>query len=280
MHAVIPSARNLFDWIDGSGHIRRYYFEGAIDSKIARLYFDEFYNRRESEVMPRFSDLALGGTVIRSAQELDRTSFYNSALYNEIWRPQDLHYHLEGIIRRSDGKALGSMVLYREKTDPIFIKEEEDLLATLIPYIARAMHLGEEPGAIRRQQAHGLVNLDHRGQILYLSGDAHKLLLLAHGDVTPCVAGVEPSADDFPTLTVLCRALARSTNALRPVVVTHDNDWGRFEFQALPMQPASGQQSPLIAVTIQHMEAADVFKARALQTAPLSIVQRESAPCC
>ena len=276
MHAVIPSSRNLFDWIDSGGHIERYYFEGAIDSKIARLYFDEFYNRRESEAMPRFSDLALGSAVIRSAQELDRTSFYNSALYNEIWRPQDLHYHLEGIIRRGDGKALGSIVLYREKSDPIFIKEEEDLLATLIPYIARAMQLqakSQEQFVGSRRRA--LVNLDHRGQILYLSRDAHKLLLLAHGNVTPSLAGAEPCADDFPTLTVLCRALARSTNTLKPVLVTLDNDWGRFEFHALPLEPADAQAPPMIAVTIQHMEAAEVFKARALQAAPLSIMQKK-----
>jgi DNA-binding CsgD family transcriptional regulator len=275
MHAVIPSARNLFDWIDSGGHIERYYFEGAIDSKIARLYFNEFYNRREGEAMPRFSDLARGSAVIRSAQELDRSSFYNSALYNEIWRPQDLHYHLEGIIRRGDGKALGSLVLYREKTDPIFIKEEEDLLATLIPYIARAMQL--QPKGQQQFVASGrkaFVNLDHRGQILYLSRDAHKLLMLAHGNVTPSLAGAEPCADDFPTLTVLCGALARSTNTLRPVLVTLDNDWGRFEFHAMPLEPADAQAPPMIAVTIQHMEAAEVFKARALQAAPLSIVQK------
>src|SRR4249920_2058979 len=83
LHGVIPSSRNLFDWIDGDGHIQRYYFEGAIDSNIAKLYFDEFYNRRESEAMPRFSDLARGCAIIRGARELDRGSFFNSALYNE-----------------------------------------------------------------------------------------------------------------------------------------------------------------------------------------------------
>lgn len=277
MHAVIPSSRNLFDWIDSDGHIQRYYVEGSIDSKIAKLYFDEFYNRRESEAMPRFSDLALGGAVIRSAQELDRYSFFNSALYNEIWRPQDLHYHLEGIIRRADGKALGSLVLYREKTDPIFVKDEEELLAALLPYIARAMQMQAKTPEqfVGGDQRRALVNLDHRGQILHLSRDAHKLLLLAHGNITPTAVGVEPCADDFPTLTVLYRALARSPNALTPVLATLDNDWGRFEFQAQRMEPADAQQSPMIAVTIQHMEAAEVLKARALQTAPLSIMQRK-----
>ncbi len=277
MHAVIPSSRNLFDWIDSDGHIQRYYFEGSIDNKIARLYFDEFYNRREGEAMPRFSDLAWGGTVIRSAQELDRSSFFHSALYNEIWRPQDLHYHLEAIIRRSDGKALGSLVLYREKMDPIFVKDEEDLLATLVPYIARAMQLRPKSTEqfVVSGRCRALVSLDHRGRILHLTRDAHKLLLLAHGNITPSAASVEPRADDFPTLRVLCGALARSPNAQRPVLATLDNDWGRFEFQAQRMEPADAQQAPMIAVTIQHMEAAEVLKARALQSAPLSIMQKK-----
>jgi DNA-binding CsgD family transcriptional regulator len=280
MHAVIPSSRNLFDWIDGSGHIERYYFEGPIDNRIARLYFDEFYNRRESEAMPAFSDLARGGSVIRAARELDRRSFYDSALYNEIWRPQSLHYHLEAIIRRGDGKALGSLVLYREKNEPIFSREEEDLLAALVPYIARAMQSRAQrrdpaPEQFVGSRRNALVNLDDRGRIVYLSRDAHKLLLLAHGNITPSAAGVEPCADDFPTLTVLFRALARSAHAPRPVVATLDNDWGRFEFQALSLEPAGEQHAPMVAVTIQHLEPADVYQARVLQSAPLSITQKK-----
>ena len=278
LHGVIPSSRNLFDWIDKDGHIERYYFEGPIDSKIARLYFDEFYNRREAEAMPRFSDLARGNTVIRGAQELNRGSFFNSALYNEIWRPQNLHYHLEAIIRGADGKALGSLVLYRERTDPVFIKDEEDLLATLVPYIARAMQLGAkraEHFAVVGARRRALVNLDHQGQILCLSTNAHSILLLAHGNITPSAARVEPSVDDFPTLAVLCRSLARSPGAQAPVALTLDNDWGRFDFQAQRMEPANAQRTPMIAVTIQHAEPTEVLNARALQSAPLSIVQKK-----
>jgi len=278
MHGVIPSSRNLFDWIDTEGHIQRYYFEGPIDSKIARLYFDEFYNRREAEAMPRFSDLARGATIIRTAQELNRGSFFNSALYNEIWRPQNLHYHLEAIIRGADGKALGSLVLYRERTDPVFVKEEEALLAALVPYIARAMQLGAKRAdhfAVVGARRRALLNLDHQGQIVYLSTNAHSILLLAHGNITPTAARVEPSADDFPTLAVLCRSLARSPGAQAPVSLTLDNDWGRFEFHAQRMEPADAQRMPMIAVSIQHAEPAEVLTAQALQSAPLSIVQKK-----
>ena len=278
LHGVIPSSRNLFDWIDSHGHIERYYFEGSIDSKIARLYFDEFYNRREAEAMPRFSDLARGDTVIRGAQELNRNSFFDSALYNEIWRPQNLHYHLEAIIRGADHKALGSLVLYRERTDPVFVADEENLLATLTPYIARAMQLGTkraEQFAVAGARRGALVNLDHLGHILYLSPNAHNILLLAHGNITPSAARAEPNADDFPTLALLCRSLARSPGAQAPVALTLDNDWGRFEFQAQRMEPADAQRTPMIAVTIQHAEATEVLKARALQSAPLSVVQKK-----
>lgn len=277
LHRIIPSARNLFDWIDTDGHIERYYFEGPIDHRLARLYFDEFYNQKERDAMPGFSELARGSTVIRGAQELNQARFFDSALYNEIWRPQALHYHLEAIIRGADGRALGSLVLYREKSDPIFSSDEEALLGTLTPYIARALQLGAKRlqafnGGERRK---ALVNLDRQGRILHLSGNAHQMLLLAHGNMTPSTVIVEPCADDFPTLGVLCRALDRSTGAPAPVGATLDNAWGRFEFQAQRMVPADEQQAPMITVTIQHLEAAEVLKARALQDAPLSIAQKK-----
>ena len=90
MHRVIPSARNLFDWVNAEGCIQRYYFEGPIDHRVARLYFDEFHNRREAEAMPRFVDVIRSDASIRSAEELNHRQFFESALYHEIWRPQRL----------------------------------------------------------------------------------------------------------------------------------------------------------------------------------------------
>ena len=260
MHAVVPSARNLFDWIDGGGRIERYYFEGAIDGRITRLYFDEFYNRRESEAMPRFW-ICVGSTIIRSAQELDRTSFYNSALYNEIWRPQDLHYHLEGIIRRDDGKALGSIVLYRQRRDPVFIKEKADP-ARDAHRVHRPRDAGEaaKERAIRRQQAQSSGRSGSSGSdSIFKPGSARAPVARARQH-HPSLAGAEPCANNFPTLTMLCRALARSTDALKPVLVTLDDGWGRYELHALPLEPADAKPPPMIAVTIQRMEAAEVSR--------------------
>ena len=57
LHSVVPSSRNLFDWTDEQGRLVRYFIEGPIDAQIAQLYFDEFHNRREAEVMPAFDSL-------------------------------------------------------------------------------------------------------------------------------------------------------------------------------------------------------------------------------
>jgi hypothetical protein len=103
LHRVIPSARNLFDWVNAQGSIQRYYFEGPIDHVAARLYFDEFHNKREAEAMPKYLDVIRGDATIRSAEELNNRHFFESALYNEIWRPQRLHYRLEAIVRGRAG---------------------------------------------------------------------------------------------------------------------------------------------------------------------------------
>src|SRR5215475_6960164 len=139
LHRLIASARNLFDFTDADGHLVRYYFEGPIDHEIARHYFDHFHNKLESEAMPSFKQAIAGHTVIRSAEEINNGRFFRSALYNEIWRPQGLHSRIEAIVRDDARKPLGSLVLYRGKDDPPFTRNDEALLAAVVPYVARAL---------------------------------------------------------------------------------------------------------------------------------------------
>ena len=58
LHLLVPSCRNLFDWTDAQGRLLRYCIEGPIDVALARLYFDEFHNRREAEAMLPFQALS------------------------------------------------------------------------------------------------------------------------------------------------------------------------------------------------------------------------------
>lgn len=278
LHHAIPSSRNLFDWTDAQGNLVRYFFEGPIDAEIARRYFEEFYNKREAEAMPAFRDSVTGRATVRSAAELDHPRFFRSALYNEIWRPQGLHARLEAIVRDARGRPLGSLVLYRGKGDPAFTPKEERLLADMVPYIARGL---ESEGTmaldfVPRRERRAVLSLAADGSLTHLSDDAHKMLLLSHGGITPSSAGRAPAGGDFPTLGMLADQIRSHERASRhQVALTVDNAWGRFVYEAQPLAPARPGAAAAIHVSIQHQEPRLVAWRRALGGLHLSIAQTE-----
>ena len=278
LHRTIPSARNLFDWTDAEGNLIRYFFEGPIDAEIARHYFEEFYNKREIEAMGSFQESVMGPATVRGAAELDNAAFFRSALYNEIWRPQGLHTRIEAIVKDARGKPLGSLVLYREKTDRAFTAAEEKLLAQLVPYISRGLAAESTMALdfVARRERRSVLNLGGDGSLLHLSEDAHKMLLLSHGGITPETAGRAPQARDFPTLALLAEQIRSHARASRhQVALTVDNAWGRFVYEAQPLVPANADTAPAIHVSIQHQEPRAVAWRRALAGLHLSIAQTE-----
>ena len=278
LHHAIPSSRNLFDWTDSAGNLVRYFFEGPIDAEIARHYFEEFYNRREAEAMPAFREAVTGRATVRSAAELDNAAFFRSALYNEIWRPQGLHTRLEAIVKDARERPLGSLVLYRGKGDPPFTPRDERLLADMLPYIARGLQ-GESTMAldfVPRRERRAVLSLAADGSITHLSDDAHKMLLLSHGGITPEAAGRRPAGGEFPTLALLADQIRSHERASRhQVALTVDNAWGRFVYEAEPLAPAAAGVAGAIHVSIQHQEPRIVAWRRALAGLHLSIAQTE-----
>ena len=278
LHRVIASSRNLFDWTDRDGNLIRYYFEGPIDAAVARHYFEEFHNKREAEAMPAFREAVTGRAVIRSATELDNSRFYRSALYNEIWRPQRLHSRIEAIVRNARGEPLGSLVLYRDKGDPPFTVSEERLLAAQLPYVARALEASTvlPRDFVERRERRAFLHLSPEGRLAHVSQDAHKLLLLAHGGITPQSASREPDAADYPTLALLAQQIRGNVGASnRQVGIAVENAWGRFLFEAEPLVSIAGGDAPMIHVSIQHGEPRPIAMRRALDGLALTIAQKE-----
>lgn len=277
LHEVIPSACNLFDWTDPRGNLLTYYFEGPIDSAVARHYFEEFHNRREREVMSAFQQV-LDPTVLRGAAELDNARFFRSALYNEIWKPQGLHFRVEAVIHGSRRQPLGSLVLYRGPEHARFDEHEEALLAALVPYIARAL---EREVALpldyaRRPARRALLSMSMEGELQYVSQDAHRMLLLAHGGITPDAAGRRPGRETNPTLGVLVEQLRRNGgHSPRRARVTIDNVWGRFAFDAETLVPLDPAAPVTVHVTIHHEEPRVLAQRRVIGTLVLSAAQRE-----
>lgn len=229
LHALVPSSRNLFDWCDGDGALTRYCVEGPVDEAVARLYFDEFHNRREAEAMPSFAQALASGAVLNSARQLDTRHFLGSALYAEIWRPQGFRYRVELIVRARSGQPLGSLVLYRGPGEPCFTAAEEARLLPLLPHLAQAL---SHDVAVRCPPEHWqpapeaaeVLLLDDAGRLRHASPGARRLLLLAAPGPGP--------AQTTSTETLLASLHAAARRG--PVTLKVDSPWGRFRVQCLP----------------------------------------------
>lgn len=271
LHELIPSQRNLFDWCDSAGRLTHYYIEGPVDERVARLYFDEFHNRREAEVMLPFASALRSSATVHSARELNTKTFFNSALYWEIWRPQGLRYRVEAIVRAPDGQPLGSLVLYRGPGDRCFSIEEEALLPAALPYLARLL--------LRQQAAEGrddegwtpspdpveTLLLDERGLLRHASSGAMRLLLLSGSGLAAHSFG--PQGDGgHPVLARLQQALQTCDEASS----LHANDSGRYQFKAMRLRALAAGESAWLQVQITRLEPASLALERRLQALPLS----------
>ncbi|MEO3690458.1 helix-turn-helix transcriptional regulator [Roseateles paludis] len=186
LHDWVPSARNLLDVTDEQGRLLTYFFEGPVDLDVARLYFEEFHNRREVETMPAFESLRSTPAGVRSAGALSQRGFYESALYREIWRPQGLHSRIEGVVRDGHNRLLGSLVLYRSSGDPTFGPDDEARLAQALPWVAHGLQLAQHcrdlvPMRPAREAPHTAL-LELGGQLLFsTAGFAGALVSALHG---------------------------------------------------------------------------------------------------
>ncbi|MCV2419275.1 LuxR C-terminal-related transcriptional regulator [Paucibacter sp. DJ4R-1] len=278
LHDVIPSDRNLFDWTDPSGGLVRYFFEGPIDHQIARHYFEEFHNKREVDVMPAFREAVTGRASVLSADQLDHPKFYNSALYNEIWRPQRLKTRIEAIVRQSDGSPLGSLVLYRGPGDKKFSRAEERLLKSMMTYIRRGLvaRPSTKSGVFASHpsnQAFVCLGLD--GSVTHLSEDAHRLLVLAHGDVTQDSASRPPSATSFPALGTIWRQWNSQLGDGRGCSLQVRNAWGQFYFEACGLKGAGDQGNEQLHICVKHYEFESVALHRAISRFELTPTQQQ-----
>jgi DNA-binding CsgD family transcriptional regulator len=284
LHEIVPSERNLFDWSDEDGRLLHYYIEGPVDVDIARLYFEEFHNRREGQCMPAFNSLRDAPQGVRSARELDHPAFYASDLYQQIWRPQGLHSRVECVIRGRSGRLLGSLVLYRGPDQPLFTAAEERTLGELIPWIARGL---EAPGAtpesdyVQGPDAPECLVMSLDGAVLGASPGAARLLMLADEGLSEhsttwalAVLAQRQLGPLLAQLRTLMKAGPHETSRRRPSQ-TRLNALGRFDARATLLWPLPGdaRRQTLAQITLTWMEPQRLAVSRALRKLPLTAGQ-------
>jgi DNA-binding CsgD family transcriptional regulator len=278
LHRFVPSFSNLFDWVDEDGQITNYYSEEPYVAEVAQRYFQVYYNRREREVMPAYSEHVRTARGVVNSDAISNPAFYGSDFYNEIWRPRQVHHKLEAIIR-ANGRALGSLVLYRSPGDAQFSKQDEQSLCAIIPYVAHAVGgPARFDGRYTPSGESGMAIVDRRGKLLYRCSEARRLLYLAaHPVVDPVTVAAGSDAALPPAVATLARALADGFRGAPtpPPVYRHANAWGRFVFRAHWLDGHAGMTESLIGITIERELPLPLRAARAAFALPLSVRQRE-----
>jgi DNA-binding CsgD family transcriptional regulator len=274
LHGLIPSATNLFDWVDADGRIVDYYTEPPYLPEVARRYFDDFYNARESEALPRYSAHVRAASGVRRAPGSPR--FYESDFYRQIWRPRGVHHCLEGVVRDGD-RPLGTVVLYRRADEAEFSAAEVACLQSLLPYLARALRDdGDYRGARAPAAPPALVAASAGGEVRHASAQGRLLLALA---LHPCLNRracgdcARDAARTAPQVALLAAELqARPEGS---AALQRTNQWGRFSLHAQWLEPDDPCGERLLGLTITQEVPLPVAIDAALAHSPLSPRQRE-----
>jgi DNA-binding CsgD family transcriptional regulator len=183
-------------------------------------------------------------------------------------------------VRNRQGRTLGSLVLYRAPGDPKFTRSEETVLEHVTAYLASGLEEGSCAQPVRDYSPtacrNAVISIDGHGSIVQLSREALKLLMLAHGGVTPGAVSRRPRREDFQTLDVLWRQQESGPRRERgSASATVENAWGRFAFECEPLQPVCAGDLPMLHVRVAQFEPRFVAVRRALGRLPLTPAQRE-----
>ena len=281
LHELVPSHGNSFFWADERGQLANVYDEHPESANSASLYLDEFYNGREREVAPTFSEAVRHQRgVLRDEQFLhvDMAKFFRSDFYNQVMRPIGYDRCVRLVVREN-GITRGFLHLQRKRTDPAFDDVEIRILQGLQKFLGHCMTPRDAspvgPAYVDSGES-GLLITDEKGCPVDFSPEGRRLLFLAtHPRIDVLHARHHDSRLPSP-LHTLCHRLdaIRNGHAMtEPPVLRTRNPWGVFVFRAYPLQGAASVTGP-IGIIITRKEPLLLRLTRGAQA--LSLTPRQT----
>jgi DNA-binding CsgD family transcriptional regulator len=281
LRELVPSDSAGFFWVDSRGDMKNLYAERMLPADVMALYFEQFYDGRESAFRRGFLERAKSPDgVIATTAEGD---FTRSAYYNEILRKLEAHHVLYGIVREQ-GAALGQISLYRSPDAPAFSSRERADLSSVIRYVAHGIAAGGESmvngtTTFQDSEDEALLITDANGTVRHASEKARRLLLLATtSDLNPASMGAAVNERASQALRNVCarlEAVERGEDTAPPVM-TLDSKWGRYVMRAYWLDDDHSALAP-VGVRIQRQEPMILRFVQAMGRLPLSPQQREIA---
>lgn len=276
---IAPSHFQVFLWADRNYEISNMYCpEMPSVAKIAKLYLEEFVNKKEKEVKPPFSEImrSMRGTL--SWERFQTKRFFRSEFFNSVLRPLEARHMLGTIIHDRDG-ALGELMLWRAPRERPYSEREAQVLAGLIPYIAHAI-TARPPNTAQFVETgeRGLVIANQKGEVEYACSQARKLLFWAmHPRISRSAIQRLDGLSLPPPVAKLVNnlsSISRGGPAPAPAL-HHENSWGRFTFRAYWLNQTESDRSALFGVSIERQEPLALALWSHMKAYGLSLRQKE-----
>jgi len=256
LQRALGGAQLCFIWanehleaVDAYSHIPIGLATSRIFTEQTQLYVDEFYNRRERELGPTFSEVLRLRIPVQNFSET--LQLHNrSSLHAECLRPIGFRHAIRAPV--FDGEHRHGMCAFvRASDEPAYTKRDEQTLVLAARYLAHAFELEKASELIEAGSAEG--------------GDVGFLLLGAHGELLhACDLGLRYFFDATRAdgLNQGAGSLAESLPVAlvdrvaekvpgRSILVS--NRRGSFVFRPFSMRSASAAIGAPVAVTVRRL---------------------------
>ncbi len=272
---AIPSQSNTFIQIGETGP------QTLIAREVVPEAIEAFATQWSALVSPEVIDLnfraLLDQTVLRDLMEF-WPGFANLEMYRLVWRPMGIHHTMQALVRH-EGRPTGLLNLSRPRGFTTFREADRTALLRLLPYVEHGLSaradLASGPTAVGET---GLFILNRRGDLVFSSGQARHLLLLARYPSIPLAPSTQVRE---PPLPESVRQLQRGLEAIfrdrpaPPPVRVMDNGRGRFVFRAHWLDPTGPGAEGLVGISVEHQEPLRARLLRGTRRLPLSPTQRD-----
>lgn len=276
---IAPSHFQLFLWVDRNHEISNMYSPDLpAVAKIAKLYLEEFVNKKEQAVKPSFAEVLRSYRGTLTWERFQTKEFFRSEFFNAVLRPLEARHMLGTLIHEGD-RALGELMLWRAPRDKPYSHQEAQALAGIIPYLAHATR-GRAPEKLQFTGTadRGLVVVNRKGEIEHACPQARNLLFWAmHPRVAESSMRQYEIASLPPQVTRLLRDLSIITQGrVAPVpVLHHRNSWGHFVFRGYWLSQRERTRNSLFGLTIEREEPLALALWSRMKSYRLSLRQSE-----
>jgi DNA-binding CsgD family transcriptional regulator len=202
-------------------------------------------------------------------------------VYNELMRPVGLENGI--FVFATDGRIpVGSLMLFRGADEPGFSPGHFALLHALRGHFGHALRGKGDLSEFSDTEDEGVIITDHRANILHMSAQAHRLLLMATVPRwTPEAAArmrLGPPPEELARLCALLRAAWTPDASPAPPALWRRNNWGEFRLRAYWLNAVHPDEtSRFVGINIQRREWQPLALHRKVEA--LALTDREKQLC-